>query len=92
MKKIILASTSPRRKDIMTLLRIPFEAVASEYEEDMTLDFPPRELVQHLALGKAKAVAQKYENAIVIGGDTIVVFENHRLGKPKTPEHAREML
>ena len=91
-KKIILASTSPRRKQLMTLLSIPFEAVASEYEEDMTLDLPPRELVQHLAFGKAQAVAEKYKNAIVIGGDSIIVFGNHRLGKPKTPENAREML
>ncbi len=92
MKKIILASTSPRRKELMTLLRVPFEAVASDYEEDMTLDLPPRELVQHLALGKAQAVAKLYGDALVIGGDTIVVIDNHRLGKPHTPQRAREML
>ncbi len=92
MKKIILASTSPRRKELMALLHVPLEAVASDYEEDMTFDFPPDELVQHLALGKAQSVASKYADALVIGGDTIVVLDNHRLGKPHTPQRAREML
>lgn len=92
MRKIILASTSPRRKELMQLLRVPFESVASEYEEDMALDFPPHELVQHLALGKAQAVAKKFDDALVIGGDTIVVLDHHRLGKPHTPERAKEML
>lgn len=92
MKQIILASTSPRRKELMGLLCLPFEAVASDYEEDMTLDLPPSQLVQHLALGKAQAVAKKYTDALVIGGDTIVVLDDHRLGKPHTPERAKEML
>lgn len=92
MKRLILASTSARRKELMQLLCVPFEAVASDYEEDMTLDFLPSELVQHLALGKAQAVATKYSDALVIGGDTIVVVDQHRLGKPHTPERAREML
>lgn len=92
MRKIILASTSARRKEIMSLLRLPYEAVASDYEEDMTLDLPPQELVQHLAFGKAEAVVKKFNDALVIGGDTIVVLDNHRLGKPHTPERAREML
>lgn len=92
MKHIILASTSPRRKELMALLCLPFKAVASDYKEDMTLEMPPAELVQLLALGKAQAVASKYEDAFVIGGDTIVVLDEHRLGKPHTPERAKEML
>ncbi|MBI5370134.1 septum formation inhibitor Maf [Candidatus Uhrbacteria bacterium] len=92
MKKLILASTSPRRKELMELMRLPFEAVASDYEEDMTLDLPVQELVQHLALGKAQAVVSRYKEALVIGGDTIVVLDEHRLGKPHTSERAREML
>lgn len=92
MRKIILASTSPRRKELVELLGVPFEAVASAYEEDMSLSLPPRELVQHLALGKAQAVADSYSDALVIGGDTIVVLEGQVMGKPHTPEKAREML
>ena len=92
MRNIILASTSPRRKELVELLRLPFEAVASAYEEDMSLLLPPRELVQHLALGKAQAVAMTYPDALVIGGDTIVVLKDRVMGKPHTPEEAREML
>jgi septum formation protein len=73
-------------------MRLPFEAVASDYEEDMALAMPPSDLVQHLALGKAQAVAANYADALVIGGDTIVVLDEHRLGKPRTSERAREML
>ena len=92
MKQLILASTSPRRKELMSLLKLPFEAMASDYDEDMTLEMEPAELVQFLALGKARAVTTQYEDALIIGGDTIVVLDNHRLGKPHTPERAREML
>ena len=91
-KKIILASTSPRRKEILAKLKIPFEVQESDYEEDMALDMPAEKLVEFLSLGKAKAVADKNKNAIVIAADTIVVFNHQRLGKPKTPEKAREML
>lgn len=76
----------------MRLLRVPFEAVASDYEEDMTLAMEPPDLVQHLALGKAQAVAARSEDALVIGGDTIIVLNNQPFGKPHTPERAREML
>ena len=92
MKKLILASTSPRRREILAKLKIPFEVQESDYEEDMTLDMPPEELAEFLSAGKAKAVADKNRNAIVIAADTFVVFDHHRLGKPKTPERAREML
>jgi len=92
MKKIILASTSPRRKQLMELLGLPFEIMPSEYEEDMTLPMTPGELAKHLSFGKAKAVAGKNDHAIVIGSDTFVSFENQVLGKPHTGERAREML
>lgn len=92
MRKIILASTSPRRIQALELLGLTFEAVASGYEEDMTREVSPRELVAELALGKAQTVAGVYPDALVIGGDTIVVFEKQVMGKPHTPEKAVEML
>lgn len=92
MKKIILASTSPRRKEILSKLGLPFEVQESNYEEDMTLDMSPEKLVEYLSVGKAKAVAEKNQNAIVIAADTIVVYKHHILGKPITPERAKEML
>ena len=58
-KQIILASISPRRRELMKLLKVPFKAVDSGYEEVLRRDLPPRELVQYLALGKAKAAAKK---------------------------------
>ncbi|MEK7201103.1 MAG: Maf family protein [Patescibacteria group bacterium] len=92
MKKVILASTSPRRKDILSKTLIPFEIQESSYEEDMTLDMPAEELAEFLSAGKARAVAAANTDAIIIAADTFVVYQHHRLGKPKTPERAKEML
>lgn len=92
MKKIILASTSPRRKEILAKTGIPFEVEASPYEEDMSLDLPPEELAKRLSKGKAEAVAKNYKDAVVIGGDTFIAYEGKMLGKPHTAEKAREML
>ena len=92
MRKIILASTSPRRKKLLTKTGLQFEAVSSDYEEDMTLPLPPDELVKFLSKGKAESVAKNYNDAIIIGGDTFIYFNGHILGKPHTPERAKEML
>jgi septum formation protein len=91
-RKIILASTSPRRIELLTKAGVEFEAVASDYEEDMTLPMDPKELAKFLSRGKALAVAKNYPDAIIIGGDTFIAFDGKILGKPHTPERAREML
>lgn len=92
MKKIILASTSPRRKEILSKTGLSFDIQESNYEEDMTLQMPPGKLSEHLSLGKAKSVANKNNDAIVIAADTFVVYNNKCLGKPKTVSLASEML
>lgn len=92
MKQIILASTSPRRKEILEMTGLSFITEASSYEEDMTLSLNNEELAKTLSLGKAEAVAKNHTNTIVIGSDTFVTFEGKRLGKPHTPEKAKEML
>ncbi|MFA5195993.1 MAG: Maf family protein [Bacteroidales bacterium] len=92
MKKIILASTSPRRKEILLKTGLSFDIQQSNYEEDMSLRMPPGELSEYLSLGKAKSVADKNNDAIVIAADTFVVYNNKCLGKPKTELLAREML
>jgi len=92
MRKIILASTSPRRQALLAKTGLKFESVASNYEEDMTLSLPPDELVKLLARGKAESVAQNYEDAIIIGGDTFIFFNGQILGKPYTSERSKEML
>ena len=91
-KRLVLASTSPRRHEVAAQIGLDFEIVPSDYEEDMTMDLPPGELVKELAYGKAKDVADRTENAIVIGMDTIVVIDDKRLGKPKSKDEAFEML
>lgn len=92
MKKIILASTSPRRKEIFSKLKLPFSIKPSDYKEDMSLNLPAEKLVVRLAAEKAKAVAKKYKNSVVIAADTFVVFNKKHLGKPKTAAKARAML
>lgn len=91
-KKIILASISPRRKELFEKLRLPFTIEASDYEEDMALKMSPINLAKTLSCGKAMAVAKKHQNGIVIGADTFVVLNNHLLGKPKSKIEARKML
>jgi septum formation protein len=71
---------------------LEFEIRESEYEEDMAAMADPVELVKFLALNKAKAVARHYSDAIVIGADTFVIFDNHFIGKPKDKDDARRML
>lgn len=71
---------------------LQFAIEPGSYEEDMTLPLPPEKLVAHLSLGKAKAVADRHDDAIVIGADTFVVFEGRFLGKPKSIKEARVML
>lgn len=92
MRRIILASTSPRRRELFKKLGVPFEVVASAYEEDMTLALPPRELAVYLARGKAEAVAPRYTDAIVIGADTFLVFDGRVIGKPRDAQDAAGML
>lgn len=92
MKKIILASSSPRRKEILSKLQLPFEVQVGDYEEDMTLPFPPVELAKFLSNGKAESVSKNNSDAIIIAADTFIVHENKVLGKPKTESGAFEML
>ena len=92
MRKIILASKSKQRKKLLKIIGLDFKIEKSNYIEDMTEKLPAHKLAQKLALGKAQDVAQKHKNAIVIGADTFVVLGKEFLGKPHTPQKAREML
>lgn len=91
-KKIILASTSPRRHELAQQMGLDFEIIASGYEEDMTMNMDPEELVKTLAYGKAYDVAKDRDEGIVLGIDTFIVFNGQKLGKTKTEEKARELL
>lgn len=92
MQKIVLASSSPTRKELMGKLGIPFSIEPSTYEEDITLKLPPKELAKQLAHNKAAAVARNHKNAIVLGADTFVIYKGNPLGKPNSPKNAIRML
>lgn len=91
MKKVILASNSPRRREILGKF-INFEAVTTEVKEDNDFYKSPDTLVMALAFEKANSVAVKHEDAIVIGADTVVEIEGEILGKPKSREDAKRMM
>ena len=92
MKKIILASASPRRKKILKITGLDFDVCASDYKEDLTLSLKPRELARFLSRKKAEAVAHKNKNTIIIAADTFIVFKKRLLGKPHTEKEAEKML
>src|SRR3989339_750413 len=91
-KQIILASSSPRRRQLLTQVGLKFKVAKSNYEEDMSQKMKPAQMVKTFSLGKARDVAQRYKNAIIVGSDTIVVYNNKKLGKPKSPAEAKKML
>lgn len=92
MQKIILASGSPRRKEILELLGIEFEIAESGYDEDLIQTDDPMELVEELALQKALTVAERYPDAIIVGGDTTVTVGEGWIGKAENKDQAREIF
>lgn len=93
MKEIILASGSPRRKELLTqLIGDSFQVVESDFEENNKLEMLPDQLVQVNALGKARDVAKKVKNSVIIGADVVVYHDNSVLGKPFSESAAKEML
>lgn len=93
LKKIILASGSPRRKTIFDSLNINYEIIKSPYEELMTDDNFSYEKIENLAYNKAFAVAKNIkETALIVGADTVVVLDNKILCKPKNKKDAFSML
>lgn len=88
--RVILASTSPRRREILTALGLPFESVAPPYVEVAEPHEPPQVQAERFALGKARSVLA--EHALVLGSDTVVVIDGTMLGKPADADDARRML
>ncbi len=91
-KKIVLASSSPRRKMLLKQLGLSFIVDQSDYKEDMQIAKNPHVLVKTLSKEKAKSVARNHSNALVIAADSIVVLKKEFLGKPKDKKEAKEML
>lgn len=91
MKRIILASGSPRRKELLQMLEVPFEVLVSETEEKITKN-EPAEVTKELSYQKAMAVAGQVDEGIIIGADTVVSIAGEILGKPENMEAARKMI
>lgn len=93
MKKIVLASGSPRRRELLAKFNIDFDIVYSEVPEIVNDFDEPKQTAMSLAFQKANDVSQKMINGeIVIAADTIVVFKDRILGKPRNEKEAFEML
>lgn len=92
MKTIILASASPRRKEIMEKTGLLFRVDASGYDEDMVSGLSPGALARRLSYQKAGAVAARHKKAIIIAADTFIVFKGRIFGKPHTAAEAKRML
>lgn len=98
MYQIILASASPRRREIMETMGIPYTVITSNVEEVVEETDPP-DMVQALARLKTDAVDKllsaehkKYKEVIILGADTMVFYKDHALGKPKDMQDAQKML
>ncbi len=77
---------------MLSQIGLRFEVDPSNYKEDMTLNMPPDKLAEYLSLGKAKDVAQRHKNSIIIAADTFCVLGKEILGKPGAKENAKIML
>ncbi|MDR6944613.1 Maf family protein [Mucilaginibacter pocheonensis] len=90
--KIILASKSPRRQDLLRLMDMDFEVVLKEVDESYPAGLTPREVAVYIARKKAEAFDESITDEVVLTADTIVCIDGQILGKPETADHAVEML
>ncbi|HKY07047.1 MAG TPA: Maf family protein [Candidatus Binatia bacterium] len=89
---LILASQSPRRREILALLGLPFEVMAPEFEERVSPHLFIGDEVLQFALGKADSVARTRPASIVVGSDTMILLDGQKIGKPADQDEARRTL
>lgn len=92
MSTLVLASTSPFRQEILGKLNLPFEVAAPNVDEKRLDNETPQQLVTRLSESKARAVADHYPDALIIGSDQVAVLDNDILGKPLNHENAFQQL
>ncbi|WIM06340.1 MAG: Maf family nucleotide pyrophosphatase [Candidatus Nitricoxidivorans perseverans] len=92
MPRLILASTSPFRRELLARLQIPFEAVAPDADESALPGESPAATAERLAVIKARAVAGRFPDALIIGSDQVAFLGEARFGKPGTRENAAAQL
>ncbi len=90
-RQLVLASKSPRREELLRGLNLDFIVHPSNFEEKET-HITPEELALHNAIGKAQSLIKSYRDALIIGVDTVVAFQDHQLGKPVNEEDAKRIL
>ncbi len=90
--QILLASTSPRRRELLNLLGVPFHIIPPTCKETLSPHLSPSEQTRKLAGDKAQTVANQYPEDLVIGSDTVIEIEGKLLGKPENMEEAETML
>jgi septum formation protein len=90
--RLILASTSPRRREILALLGLPFEVIDPEFDEITSEHLSIEDEVVDFAAAKARSVARKNPGSIVIGSDTMIYLNGHKIGKPNDIDDARRIL
>lgn len=90
--KLILASASPRRQQLLQNITKDFTVLPSDAQEIIPKTLLPEQAPEYLSKIKADAIARKYPESVVIGADTGVFIDGEMLGKPISTEHAREML
>jgi septum formation protein len=90
--RLILASTSPRRREILALLGLPFEVIGPEFDEMTSEHVPIEDEVLDFAAAKARSVARKNPGSIVIGSDTMIDLNGQKIGKPNDIDDARRIL
>ena len=90
--RLILASTSPRRREILALLGLPFEVIAPEFDELVSFHRPVEDEVLDFAIGKAQSIARKNFQSIVIGSDTMILLNDDKIGKPNKIDDAKNIL
>lgn len=90
--QLILASTSPRRRELLALLGIPFEIVVPDFEEVPHSGWSPRQQVEHFAREKARSIVIARPTSLVLGSDTVIELDGRMLGKPTDQADARAML
>ncbi len=90
--KLVLASASPRRQELLRLITEDFTVCPADVDETIPADISPQAAARYLAEIKAKAIAAQFPDAVIIGSDTTVLLEDTILGKPETPERTAEML
>lgn len=92
MNQLVLASTSPYRRELLERLGVPFETTSPNIDETVSPDEVPEKLVERLAESKARAVAFDFPDSLIIGSDQVAVLDGKILGKPGNYEKARQQL